>query len=674
MSSKSPSHLGFMLDVSRHYMPVENIKRLLCAAEICGANRMHWHLADDQGWRVEIKKYPLLTQIGSERGRSCFGRVSETENNCGFYTQEQIKEIVAFALERGIEIIPEIEVPGHASAMLAAYPEYGCRRTIIVDGTEQHIDRPYNYEVITEGGIFPNLICAGRDDSVAFFKDILTEIAELFPAPAIHIGGDEALKQHWRRCPDCQRRIREEGLKDEEELQRWLVLNIGQFLAGLGKSTIVYNDCLAGGMLPRHFIVQHWLGNDRETAEFMRSGGRVIRSDLEDFYFDYAYSSIDVERIRQMPPVPDYAEGCEENLLGVECMLWAERITNVDRAAYLLFPRMPAVMLKAKGVSAQREDFYNALRDIESQIEALGLTGAPEEDWALTPEAREADRQRDEHTRYSPESILAEKEEIRLLRQEELEKLLAGIGIPRSFALSVMDHSWKALPRYSGEYASDPAPGVEEITEHLLGALNNRDEGPWADIHEDIFVETMKCFTRFVNEHHRSYGIYGFDRAFWTTRQMNARLFRIGELEYELKEEDGQRVIDLHIPSDAKLLAEPLNRSVAEARAFLAKYFPDWADLPMECTTWLIAPALRPMLPEGSNILRFMNAFDIIEEDPEENDVLEWVFGYAEAQKKTVVLSELEEKTSLQRRIKAHLLSGGKIGIAHGRLVSEFKD
>ena len=244
-------YLGFMLDVSRHFMPVEDVLKLLDAAAVCGVNTMHWHLTDDQGWRMEIKKYPLLTQVGSQRGDSYFGAISETEHNCGFYTQEQIRQVVTYAQKLGIQIIPELEVPGHASAMLAAYPQFGCGRTILQNGREQTLEAPYDYQVLNIGGIFPNLICAGKDGALRFLEDILDEVTELFPAPYVHIGGDEAVKLHWRRCPDCQRRIRQEGLKDEEDLQRWLVLQIGEYLAGKGKKVIVYNDCLAGGHAPK---------------------------------------------------------------------------------------------------------------------------------------------------------------------------------------------------------------------------------------------------------------------------------------------------------------------------------------------------------------------------------------------------------------------------------------
>lgn len=656
-------------------MNVDNVKRLIKAAELCGLNRMHWHLADDQGWRVEIKKYPKLTEIGSVRERSFFGDVSETENNCGYYSQEQIKSIIEYAHTCGIEIIPEIEIPGHASAMLAAYPQYGCRRTVIRNNAEHEIDTPYQYRVLNAGGIFPNLICAGKDESINFLKDILDEVADLFPYPAIHIGGDEALKQHWRRCPDCQRRIRQQGLKDEEELQRWLVLTIGEYLANKGKNTIVFNDSLSGGMLPKHFIVQHWMGNNRETTEFMREGGKVIYSDVEHFYFDYAYSSIDVHHIWETPAIPSYAEGFEDNLLGVECMLWTERITNIDRAAYLLFPRLPAMALKYDRTAQYTtwEDFAVALRNIQTRISALGLCGAPERDWKLSPEAREADRIADEKCRTSHGALQAIKEEQRLLLQEKLETFVEAINMPDTFALQVIDHAWKDLPGYCGTYSGDNAEGLDELKEQLLTAINNRDWGVWRNLPEKIWLDTMKCFSRFVNEYHRSYGTYGFDRGFWTTRQINAQLFRIGELEYELKEDAGNRVLDIHIPSDTNLNMDLLNASVTQARQFVTEWFPEWQNAPLECTSWLLSPELKTLLPEASNILKFQEAFDIVSSDLEPTDVLEWVFKLANRQQEDVCLLELPEETSLQRNMKAHLLKGGKIGVARGILTRYFQ-
>ncbi len=665
-------YLGFMLDVSRHFMPAPDVLKLLDAAALCGLNTMHFHLTDDQGWRVEIKKYPKLAAVGSERGDSYFGSVFETEHNCGFYTQDQIRQIVAHARQRGIQVIPEIEIPGHASAMLAAYPEFGCRRTVIQNGAEVEIESPYDYRVLNTGGIFPNLICAGKPESRRFLEDILDEIAELFPAPYVHIGGDEALKQHWRRCPDCQRRIRREGLKNEEELQRSLVLEVGEYLAKKGKKTIVYNDCLAGGLLPQHFIVQHWLGNDRQTGAFLKSGGQVIRSDLEHYYFDYAYSDIDVYKIWSAPAVPAYAQGAQEGPVGMECMLWTERITNLNRAAQLLFPRISAAVLKVTRPESSWEEFSQALRENQEKLEAMGISGAPERLWKLSAQDREADRLEDVRLRTSPQAQLAEQEELRLLLQEELEKLLEQIEMPHPMALRVMDKAWKALPAYCGREASDGGDGVEELTAQLLTALRNREDGPWENIPEPIWVDTMKCFSRFVGEHHRSLGRYGFDRGFWTTRQIGAKLFRIGQLEYELKEEEGEKTIDLHIPSDARMDMELLDESVAQARAFLTDYFPDWAEESMECESWLLSPVLVSLLPENSNILRFQRAFEMISQDPEPDDVLEWVFRLTQGQQKTTPLEALPEQTSLQRSMKAFLLSGGRVGVAQGRLVRPF--
>ena len=677
MAEHARPYLGFMLDVSRHFMPVEDILKLIDAAEVCGLNTMHWHLTDDQSWRIEIKKYPALTETGSRRGASHFGRVSQTEHNCGYYTQEQIRQVVAYAGERGINIVPEIEVPGHASAMLAAYPQFGCRRESYQNGLLREIDMPYEYDVMTIPGIFPNLICAGKEESLRFLEDILDEVAELFPGPYVHIGGDEALKLHWRRCPDCQKRIREEGLADEEALQRWLVLQIGEYLGKKGKKVIVYNECLSGGMLPEYFIVQHWLGNDRETAAFLKSGGKVIRSDTSHYYFDYPYSTTDAYDIWSAPEVPDYAKGAEENLLGMECMLWTERIPNLNRAAQLLFPRVNAALLKA---TAKPEDypswesFSAALEEMQEKLAGLGLRGGEKRLWRLSPEDREADRLADEQLRATPEMEQVEREERRLLLQEELEKLLRQIGMPRRFSLQVMDQAFRALPGYCGRDCSEAGNGSDILSRQLLTAVKNREDGPWAGIPQEIWLDTMKCFTRFVTEHHRSLGYDGFDRGFWTTRQIGARLFRIGQLEYELVEENGRRAIGLHIPSDTHMDMALLDASVEEARAFLRTYFPDWAELPMECETWLLSPALVPMLPPDSNILRFQKAFDITSVDLEPMDVLEWVFRLTEAQQETTPLESLPEDTTLQKNLKAFLLSGGKVGTAAGRLTRRFYD
>ncbi len=210
------AYRGFMLDSSRHFLPKEDVKKVIDVLALFKINKLHWHLIDDQGFRVEIKAFPKLTQIGAFRGRSQFGLVDSDTGNDGYFTQKDIREIVAYAGERMIDIIPEIEIPGHESAMLAAYPEVGCLNQII--------------PVETKGGIFDKLICAGKESSFTFIKQLLDELCELFPCEMIHIGGDEACKRIWRECPNCQSKIKELGLKDENALQQWFVVKVQEYL------------------------------------------------------------------------------------------------------------------------------------------------------------------------------------------------------------------------------------------------------------------------------------------------------------------------------------------------------------------------------------------------------------------------------------------------------------
>jgi hexosaminidase len=437
---KEFSYRGFMLDSARHFIPVEDLRKLMVAARICGMNRMHWHLTDDQGWRLEIRKYPQLTEIGAFRGKSFFGDVSRTENNCGFYTQEDVRNVVRFAAENGMEVIPEIEIPGHASALLAACPEAGCRRTAYGPAGEEKAGEPWQYAVKISGGIFPNLLCAGKPEAIRLMEDILDEVIELFPSKMIHIGGDEALKIHWRRCPDCQARMRREGLKSEDELQRALVLEIGAYLAEKGRETIVWNDVLSGGTLPPHFIVQQWTAGEEATRAFLAGGGRVINSDTRVMYFDYPYGRIDVKKIWRSPRIPDWAKGYEDQLLGMECPLWTERVTNLERASFLLFPRLAAAGLKAiGGGELPWEAFRAEVRNIEDRIEETGLQGAPEAYWDMAEEAAKADVQAEHDRIFSPEALPYEMKERKIVKLDRAERLMEEAGIPKPVALRAGD-------------------------------------------------------------------------------------------------------------------------------------------------------------------------------------------------------------------------------------------
>ena len=679
-----------MLDVSRHYMPVVDIRRLIDAAEICGMNRMHWHLTDDQGWRIEIKKYPLLTQVGAHRKESFFGGVSTTEHNDGFYTQEEIREVVSYAKNHGIEIIPEIEVPGHASAMLTAYPQYGCRRIRYTKASHQiPEDFSYSYSVEIAGGIFPNLLCAGKDEAIRFFEDILDEIVELFPFSMVHIGGDEAEKIHWRRCPDCQKRMRENDIETEDGLQRWLILQIGDYLAKKGKETIVWNDVLAGGMLPSHFVVQQWMGNSPLTREFLAQGGRVICSDTDSYYLDYCYGKIDVRHIYDYPRVPGYATGYEEQILGIECPLWTERVTNVNRAAFLLFPRMAAVGLKALGEEPDDWDIYlDKLREKQEKIAGCGLSGAAEGYWKMSLDDAAIDLVTEKVSICSPDAMPYVTFETDLQLLEKAERLMELIEMPRDYALYAgdlaMEKIYGAREGIEGKQIPVVDEEAEEMIRQLMIAVKNREEGLWKDLPEDIWIDTMKCFTRFVLECKACSGTESFDRGFWTVRQIEARLFRIGELEYELLNTEGESLgkedglpdaedelqIGLHIPSDAKLGAFGLlNESLVQARAFLEKYFPKWKDAPIVCESWLLSPILKKLLPENSNILHFQSAFDITGGDPSDDSVTEWVFKLPGSLRESYQVEDLPENTSLQRSMKQWMAKGGCVGSGYGKLV-----
>ncbi len=222
------------------------------------------------------------------------------------------------------------------------------------------------------------------------------------------------------------------------------------------------------------------------------------------------------------------------------------------------------------------------------------------------------------------------------------------------------------------ETGEESFPGIKSLTDHLVQSLESRQDGAWKDLPHDIFVATMGCFSRFIKEYHVSYGSYGYDRAFWTTRQVAARLFRIGELEYEFTQDPHS--VQLHIPSDARLTASLLNASVDGARDFLRTYFPGRENDAILLESWLLSPVLEELLPENSRILRFQAAFDLTDQDPEPMDCLEWVFHIAGGQMDNIELTNLPEGTTLQRNMKKLLLSGGKVGNASGILARKWKD
>lgn len=359
---------GLHLDEGRHFFGVEEVKRYLDIMEVHKLNTLHWHLTEDQGWRIEIKKYPLLTEIGSIRKGTCIKKDWESLDGVpygGFYTQEQIREVVAYAASKGIDVIPEIDLPGHMLGALAAYPSLGC-----TGGP---------YEVWTRWGVSPDVLCAGNEDVYKFLEDVLSEVCELFPSEYIHIGGDECPKSSWEKCPKCQAKIRALGLKDkdgesaEHFLQSYVITRIEKFLNSKGRKIIGWDEILEGGVAPNATIMS-WHG-DKPGWKAAAMGHDAIMTPNYCLYFD-KYNSIDqvnepfgiggflpVEKVYEYEP---FYEGMSEeekaHILGVQANMWTEYIADADHLYYMLLPRL-AALSEVQWSQAERKDwnrFYAA--------------------------------------------------------------------------------------------------------------------------------------------------------------------------------------------------------------------------------------------------------------------------------------------------------------------------
>jgi len=315
-------HRGMLLDVCRHFFEVDVVKDYIDLLAFYKMNTLHWHLTEDQGWRIAIDSFPKLTEIGAWRTEEDGSRYG------GFYTKDQIREVVEYAHQRHIRIIPEIELPGHAQAALASYPQFSCAGGPI--------------EVANDWGVFKEIYCAGNDSSFIFLKTVLTEVMELFPSPYIHIGGDEAPKFRWENCAKCQQRIADEGLHDEHELQSWFIGEMAEFLEANNRTLIGWDEILEGGLTPGA-VVQSWRGTEGGIAA-ANAGQYAIMSPTSHCYFDYDLRAIDLEKVYSFQPVPQELEESKHHyILGGECNLWTEHIPDrktLDRQA---FPRLLAM-------------------------------------------------------------------------------------------------------------------------------------------------------------------------------------------------------------------------------------------------------------------------------------------------------------------------------------------
>lgn len=374
---------GGMLDCSRHFFPKEFVKRWIDILAMHKLNTFHWHLTDDQGWRIEVKRYPRLTEIGAWRvdreDKHWNAREpqqpGEKATYGGFYTQDDIREIVAYAATRYVTIVPEIEMPGHAKAALAAYPQFSCT------------GGPFT---VAPGGYWPitDVFCPGNDGAFEFLENVLTEIVDLFPGPFVHVGGDEVNKTEWQRCPKCQARMKAEGLKDENELQSYFVRRMERVLNAKDRRLLGWDEILEGG-LPPQATVMSWRGTEGGIAA-ARAGHDVVMSPTSHCYIDYYQGdpaheplaiggSVPLRKVYSFEPVPDVLTEAEaSHVLGGQANLWTEYVANGKHAEYMALPRLAALAEAVWSPRSARnwDDFSSRVRGLIARYQAADLNAA----------------------------------------------------------------------------------------------------------------------------------------------------------------------------------------------------------------------------------------------------------------------------------------------------------
>ncbi len=362
------SYRGFMLDTVRHIISLEETKKIIDAAASVKMNTMHWHLTDDQGFRIYSKRRPEATEKGAVRNSSDFGKLKEEGEYGGYFTAEEMKEIVDYCAERYITVIPEFDIPGHTSALLHAYPELSCTGEEIAVKTSQ--------------GIYDDILCAGKDEVFDVVFDILEDILEIFPSEYIHIGGDEAPKKRWKECSDCQKRMEKEGLRDEETLQGWFTNKIVEFLKTKGRKAVVWNESLKSGVLDNSVTVQMWLDKKKLSFDYANEGGRIINSDFFHYYCDYPYGMTPLIKTYNYNPAPEKFIK-KENVAGVEAPIWTEYINNFDYLCYMYFPRVTAVAETGWTENENKDaaDFQRRFRIYTPILKEIGITPAPADEW-----------------------------------------------------------------------------------------------------------------------------------------------------------------------------------------------------------------------------------------------------------------------------------------------------
>lgn len=374
---------GYMLDVSRHFFPKEDVLQMIDFLAIHKINTLHLHLLDDQGWRIEIKKYPKLTQVGAWRvdredkpwNLRPKQAAGEKATYGGFYTQEDVKEMVTYAQKRFITIVPEIEMPAHVTAALAAYPQFSCT------------GGPFT---VLPGGVWPvtDIYCAGNDSTFLFLQDVLSEVIDLFPSKYIHIGGDEATKTEWDKCPKCKKRIKTEGLKNSGELQSYFIKRIEKFINSKDRVLLGWDEILEGGLPPKATVMS-WRGT-QGGIDAAKQGHDVVMTPGQPCYFDHYQGAKEEEplaiggfnplnKVYEFDPIPKELDAeSAKHILGAQANLWTEYVPTFKHAQYMTFPRIAAM---AEALWSSKEvknwdDFYRRIQTFTKRYDLMGINYA----------------------------------------------------------------------------------------------------------------------------------------------------------------------------------------------------------------------------------------------------------------------------------------------------------
>ena len=395
MTNKKYDFRSLHLDCARHFFSVETVKKVIEGISYGNLNVLHWHLTDDHAWRIESKKFPQLHESSGQ-----------------YYTQEQIREIIDFAKERGIEVIPEIDMPGHNLALLSVFPEYSCKGEPVTPAKAR--------------GVYKTILCAGKEDTYSFVEQLLDEMIPLFDSQYFHIGGDEAPKDEWKECPHCNAKLKELGLTSYEDLQGYFTSRVCEVLKKHGKTPIVWNDALLANNLPEDIVVQYWtIDHAKAMVPFVANGGKWIYSDMFELYLDYPYSMIPLKKVYEFQPhLYNYEIPKMDGLIGFEACTWTEHIDNEQKLCEHIFPRVYALAERANGEAhTDYESFRARVREKIKLLEQAGIPYTKEENW-------------------DPKGLSAKKDAVRFylnmgvdVDEEEKEKQAASVAPKLEFVL-----------------------------------------------------------------------------------------------------------------------------------------------------------------------------------------------------------------------------------------------